>query len=394
MAWLDKLTHTLPHGRLQALALYDARGDVLASSAAHLAIDCRSGLTDALDAFVLSTKLQSRVVACEGGAGAALLAIRDPELALRGIVLLASEDFDASEDDAAARFLTPSICKLLDSIGAALAAAQIAAVTAESAVAGEPGREVSLDEVYSQIRDQEMVLYVQQLVRLRNSEASRRYEILLRHRTAGEEHSPGPLLQTADDHGLTSMIDRRVIGQLVTWLHRNPLVWKRDAPTFSVNLSSTALCEAHFLSFVETCIKKANLPPALVGFEVDESVCRTHPEEVQKACAMFARVGAPVTIDNLTLAGIELPILQSPAIRLVKLDPVLTSAALENRLSQAKTVGLVQTLKVLGLQTAVKRVDSGDLHTWLAALGVDFIQSFKTAPLKPLSDLLPGSSAK
>ncbi|MBK6596518.1 MAG: hypothetical protein IPG25_00830 [Proteobacteria bacterium] len=107
MAWLDKLTHTLPHGRLQALALYDARGDVLASSAAHLAIDCRSGLTDALDAFVLSTKLQSRVVACEGGAGAALLAIRDPELALRGIVLLASEDFDASEDDAAARFLTP-----------------------------------------------------------------------------------------------------------------------------------------------------------------------------------------------------------------------------------------------------------------------------------------------
>lgn len=395
-AWLDKLTHTLPHARLQALALYDGRGEVLASSAAHLAIDCQNALADALDAFVLSTKLESRLVACEGETGAVLLAIRDPELALRGIALLASESFDAADDDAAVRFLTPSVRKLLATIGEALAQAHVAAAAASvvaSARPTAPEREVSLDEVYSQIRDQEMVLYVQQLVRLRTAEASRRFEVLLRHRADGAEHSPGQLLQTADGHGLTSMIDRRVIGQLVTWLHRNPVVWKRDAPTFSVNLSATALCESHFLSFVETCIKKANLPPALVGFEVDESVCRTHPEQVNKACEIFFRAGVPVTVDNLTLGGIDLPILQSPAIRLVKLDPILTSSALENRLSQAKTVGLVQAVKVMGLQTAAKRVDSGDLHTWLAALGVDFIQSFKTAPLKPLQDLLPGSTA-
>ncbi|MEZ5515006.1 MAG: EAL domain-containing protein [Steroidobacteraceae bacterium] len=388
-AWLDKLTHTLPHARLQALALYDGRGEVLASSAAHLAIDCRDALTDVLDAFVLSTSLESRFVTCEGGAGAVLLAIRDPDQALRGIALLASDSIDASEEDPAVRFLTPSVRKLLATIGVALAEAHVAAVIAPPPAAA-PEREVSLDEVYSQIRDQEMVLYVQQLVRLRTAEASRRFEILLRHRAEGTEHAPGQLLQTANDHGLTSMIDRRVIGQLVTWLHRNPVVWKRDAPTFSVNLSATALCEAHFLSFVETCIKKANLPPALIGFEVDESVCRSHPEEVAKACEIFVRVGAPVTLDNLTMSGIDLPIMQSSAVRLVKIDPALTSSALDDRLSQAKTVGLVQTVKVMGLQTAAKRVDSGDLHTWLAALGVDFIQSFKTAPLKPLQELLPG----
>ncbi|HPF26424.1 MAG TPA: EAL domain-containing protein, partial [Steroidobacteraceae bacterium] len=107
-------------------------------------------------------------------------------------------------------------------------------------------------------------------------------------------------------------------------------------------------------------------------------------------CEIFVRVGAPVTLDNLTMSGIDLPIMQSSAVRLVKIDTALTSSALDDRLSQAKTVGLVQTVKVMGLQTAAKRVDSGDLHTWLAALGVDFIQSFKTAPLKPLQELLPG----
>jgi EAL domain-containing protein (putative c-di-GMP-specific phosphodiesterase class I) len=392
--WLDHIARALPHSRLQALALYDARGEVLASSTAHLGFDFRPVLADALDAFVLGAAQESRSVRCDEKIVAVLLAIRDEDRSLRGVALLGLLEVDPSTEDPAARFLTPTVREALAQIGTAMAA--VANMPAQPVIdpnATTGSRRVTLDEVYAQIREQEVVLYVQQLVRLRTSEASRRFEVLLRHRADGSEQSPDELLQTATMHGLTSMIDRRVFGQLVGWLRKNPLAWKRDQPTFSINLSATALLEPHFLTFIETCLAKSGLPNALIGFEIEEWVCHQHPESVDRAMQAFARASAPVTIDNFTLAGIDLPVLKSPAMRLVKLDANITSRALDDRTLEAKTVGLVQAAKVLGLQTVAKRVEGGDLHTWLAALGVDFIQSFKTAPLRPLDALLPGGAA-
>ena len=152
------------------------------------------------------------------------------------------------------------------------------------------------------------------------------------------------------------MIDRRVIGELIAWLHRNPTVWKRDPPAFSVNLSDAAVIEPHFINFVESCLQKSGLPPGLIGVEFSERVCLTHPNEVVPALDVFGRIGVPVAIDDFNVVGAGMPILDHPAVRLLKIDAELTTHALEHRLTQARVVGLVQTAKVMGLQTVAKRV--------------------------------------
>ena len=86
-----------------------------------------------------------------------------------------------------------------------------------------------------------------------------------------------------------------------------------------------------------------------------------------------------------------MPILDHPAVRLIKLDAELTTHALEHRLMQARVVGLVQTAKVMGLQTVAKRVEGGDQSNWLTALGVDFVQSFEVSPPVALDSLLAPS---
>jgi EAL domain-containing protein (putative c-di-GMP-specific phosphodiesterase class I) len=245
-----------------------------------------------------------------------------------------------------------------------------------------------LEAVYAQIRQQEVVLRVQQLIRLRKAEGVRRFEVLLRHMVDGQETSPERVMQTAANHGLASMIDRRVIVELIGWLHRNPSVWKRDSPAFSINLSDAAVIEPHFISFVENCLQKAALPPGLIGVEFSERVCLTHPNEVVPALDVFARIGVPVAIDDFNVVGAGMPILDHPAVRLLKLDAELTTYALEHRLTQARVVGLVQTAKVMGLQTVAKRAMGGDHNNWLTALGVDFVQSFEASPPVALDSLL------
>jgi EAL domain-containing protein (putative c-di-GMP-specific phosphodiesterase class I) len=262
------------------------------------------------------------------------------------------------------------------------------AIPAQKPQKPKPPVPLPLEAVYAQIREQEVVLRVQQLVRLRKAEGVRRFEVLLRHMVDGEEQSPERVMQTAANHGLASMIDRRVIGELIGWLHRNHAIWKRDPPAFSVNLSDAAVTEPHFISFVESCLQKAGLPPGLIGVEFSERVCLTHPAQVLPALEVFARIGVPVAIDDFNVVGAGMPILDHPAVRLLKLDAELTTNALQHRLTQARVVGLVQTAKVMGLQTVAKRVQSGDHSNWLTALGVDFVQSFDTSPPVALDSLL------
>jgi EAL domain-containing protein (putative c-di-GMP-specific phosphodiesterase class I) len=386
--WVSALEGALPHARYRALALYDARGEVLHCTSTDFGIEFRQALNDALDAFVLGAARESRFLRGEGTRTAIMLALRDLHAALQGVCLLVVEDTPVEDEDPASRFLTPAVQTILADIASEIAQT-LHAIPAQKPQKPKPAVPLPLEAVYAQIREQQVVLRVQQLVRLRKAEGLRRFEVLLRHMVDGEEQSPERVMQTAAKHGLASMIDRRVIGELIGWLHRNPAVWKRDPPSFSINLSDSAVVEPHFISFVESCLNKAGLPPGLIGVEFSERVCLTHAEQILPALEVFGRIGVPVAIDDFNVVGAGLSILDHPAVRLLKLDAELTTGALQNRLTQARVVGLVQTAKVMGLQTVAKRVPAGDQSNWLTALGVDFVQSFDTSPPVALDSLVP-----
>jgi EAL domain-containing protein (putative c-di-GMP-specific phosphodiesterase class I) len=387
--WVASLEAALPHARYRAIALYDARGEVLHCTSTDFGIEFRQALNDALDAFVLGAARESRFLRGEGSRTAVMLALRDLTSALQGVCLLVVEDTPPEDADPAGRFLTPAVQTILADIASEVAQT-LHAMPSVKPPKARPAVPLPLEAVYAQIREQQVVLRVQQLVRLRKAEGVRRFEVLLRHVVDGEEQSPERVMQTAANHGLASMIDRKVMGELIGWLHRNPTVWKKDPPAFSVNLSDAAVTEPHFISFVENCLQKAALPPGVIGVEFSERVCLTHPNEVLPALGVFARIGVPVAIDDFNVVGAGMPILDHPAVRLLKIDAELTTNALQHRLTQARVVGLVQTAKVMGLQTVAKRVMGGDHTNWLTALGVDFVQSFEASPPVALDSIVQG----
>jgi EAL domain-containing protein (putative c-di-GMP-specific phosphodiesterase class I) len=391
--WVGALEQALPHARYRAIALYDARGEVLHCTSTDFGIEFRQALNDALDAFVLGAARESRYLRGEGTRTAIMLALRDLHSALQGVCLLVVEDTPPEDQDPAARFLTPAVQTILTDVASEIAQT-LHAIPAKKPAKARAPVPLPLEAVYAQIRNEEVVLRVQQLVRLRKAEGVRRFEVLLRHMVDGEETSPERVMQTAANHGLASMIDRRVMGELIAWLHRNPTVWKRDPPAFSVNLSDAAVVEPHFISFVENCMLKSGLPPGLIGVEFSERICLTHTDQVLAALGVFARIGVPVAIDDFNVVGAGMPILDHPAVRLLKIDAELTTGALQHRLTQAQVVGLVQTAKVMGLQTVAKRVLGGDHTNWLTALGVDFVQSFEASPPVALDSLLGSPNAQ
>ena len=69
------LEQALPHARYRAIALYDARGEVLHCTSTDFGIEFRQALNDALDAFVLGAARESRFLRGEGTRTAVMLAL-------------------------------------------------------------------------------------------------------------------------------------------------------------------------------------------------------------------------------------------------------------------------------------------------------------------------------
>src|SRR6202011_1960728 len=131
-----------------------------------------------------------------------------------------------------------------------------------------PGRQPpvppEIDRLHAALRRSPIALHVQRLVPLTKGSQLKRYEVLLRSQSEdAPDAAPHAMLKAAVENGLGSMIDRRVVTELVGWLVRHPDVWKAHAVMFSVNLTSTALHDEHFIKFVGLCLEKSSLPKAM-----------------------------------------------------------------------------------------------------------------------------------
>ena len=115
-----------------------------------------------------------------------------------------------------------------------------------------------IDRLHAALRRSPIALHVQRLVPLTKGSQLKRYEVLLRSKSENAPNSaPQAMLKAAVENGLGSMIDRRVVTELIGYLVHHPEVWKTTAVMFSVNLTTTALHDEHFIKFIELCLAKS-----------------------------------------------------------------------------------------------------------------------------------------
>jgi len=208
-----------------------------------------------------------------------------------------------------------------------------------------------------------------------------RFEVLLRSKSSDAPNSaPQAMLKAAVEHGLGSMIDRRVLTELMGWLVRNKKVWQANGALFSVNLTATALHDEHFIKFVELCLLKSQLPKGTIAFEVDVMTAVKLAARIRNVAVALHRLGCPLVLDDFALRTECFALLRLPGVRYVKLAPEITARMRTDKLAQAAITAVVQMSRVLGMHTVAKRAETPPELEWLTALGVDFVQSHALAP--------------
>jgi EAL domain-containing protein (putative c-di-GMP-specific phosphodiesterase class I) len=258
-----------------------------------------------------------------------------------------------------------------------------------------PSVSPQIDRLHAALRRSPISLHVQRLVPLTKGSQLRRYEVLLR---SGSEDAPNAaphaMLKAAVENGLGSMIDRRVVTELVAWLVRHPDVWQQHAVMFSVNLTTTALHDEHFIKFVGLCLAKSSLPKSMIAFEVDVATATRMAARLGEVAAALDRLGCPMVLDDFSLKTECFDLLRLPGVRYVKLAPEITHKMRTDKLAQASITAVVQMARVLGMHTVAKRMETAAEQEWLTALGVDFVQSHAMSPPASIDSLAPAPRAR
>jgi EAL domain-containing protein (putative c-di-GMP-specific phosphodiesterase class I) len=217
-----------------------------------------------------------------------------------------------------------------------------------------------------------LIMEVQPFSKLRSGGRTRRFEVLAR---------------PSHPNRTPAGVDKIALQQLLAWMSANRSAWSLEPTSFTLNLSITTLEDERFPQFVATNLKNHGIAPDNIGFEIAEPLCLQRRAQVERFITLCDKLGCFVVIDDFSLDSSVTSLLRSKALRVVRIDPKLTSVALKDKLAQAMVVAIVQAAKVLGIHCAAKRVESQAQLQWLSAIGCDFAQGSALGPLQPLESL-------
>lgn len=353
-------------------SVHDGAGHLVWVSAGSIDRSEHSFVLDALDSFALEPTRVTFERETRNGRGLVAYAARDPRGALHGALLL-DVNLRSLGGRTGERITFPQFARLLHRLALRLGGDRPTAAPITAAHEGQP-----------------LTLHVQQLVKLRSTGRTRRFEVLLRAETDSEgltEEAPRDMLDRAEDPGSRGELDRVVVSELCQWLMRNRSQLEVDPAAFSVNLSTGALLDESFPAFVEKALRDARMNPRLLGFEIRESQCRFHPEQARQFMQFSEKAGCHVVIDDFTFHSDVLSMLRQRAVRMLKIDSALTVAALKDKVAQAQVAAISHGARVLGMHCVAKRIESPSARQWLAAIGVDFAQGYLLEGPLPITEL-------
>jgi EAL domain-containing protein (putative c-di-GMP-specific phosphodiesterase class I) len=400
--------------RAHAVSLHDERGDILWLTESSMGPDEHNAVREAMDAFVRRDGPPILTYDLGDARSAVLLRVVNAGAVMVGAIMVVMDTRVIRQDSRGPiRLITPKVQRALAEFaqmrpaGAAppphrppppspprapaRAAAPIArpvaapAPRAPTPYAAPPRRAQAitpeLERLHAALRRTPIGLHVQRLMPLAKGTQLQRFEVLLRSKSSDAPNSaPQAMLKAAVEHGLGSMIDRRVLTELMGWLVRNKTVWQTNGALFSVNLTTTALHDEHFIKFVELCLLKSRLPKGTIAFEVDVMTAVKLAARIRDVAVALHRLGCPLVLDDFALRTECFALLRLPGVRYVKLAPEITAKMRTDKLAQAAITAVVQMSRVLGMHTVAKRAETPPELEWLTALGVDFVQSHALAP--------------
>ena len=224
------------------------------------------------------------------------------------------------------------------------------------------------------IEHNRFVLSGQPIVDTRNLQTSA-HEILIRLRDEqGSLILPNGFLPAAERFGLSADIDRWVIVNAIRMLAEQ----RRVSPDlrYSINLSGQTLSEPAVCDLVIHELRRANLDPSALTFEVTETVAIANMALAESFLARLQEIGCSTALDDFGAGMSSFAYLRELPVDYVKIDGRFVRNLAVNATDQAMVRAMNDIAHALGKKTVAEFVEDEGCFQLLREYGVDYAQGF------------------
>jgi EAL domain-containing protein (putative c-di-GMP-specific phosphodiesterase class I) len=220
------------------------------------------------------------------------------------------------------------------------------------------------------------------------------FEVLLRLRKADGQILPASIIiEAAESHGKTAIIDRWVVTTTIDWLEANAESL-RNTRFVGVNLSGGSLNDETFTEELFSLFERHPVALSMICLEITETVALTDMQSMQRFIDRVRKIGAKVGLDDFGAGYSSFGYLKGLTVDALKLDGSLVRDAAHSPSGMAIIEAIAGLVTGLGMKSIGEFAENLATIKVLSAAGVDYAQGYGISkPVMPERILAASSGA-
>jgi EAL domain-containing protein (putative c-di-GMP-specific phosphodiesterase class I) len=232
------------------------------------------------------------------------------------------------------------------------------------------------ERLIKDLKENNFVLFSQSIVPVDPAMREAPYrEILVRFKEEEQDLvAPGTFLPVLEEHGLTSLLDRWVVAQVLKWIRDSQAV---RGPRCSINLSRDTIRRDHsFGEFVVQGLHRTGVAPSALTFEIPLMEALAGAQSLARLIPPLRGAGCTFAISGFTGEEAVFELAATMGIAFAKIDGSLIYRIARDPLAKASVQAIHQRCHRLGMRTIGMQVESKETLDVLRSLHVDYAQGF------------------
>jgi EAL domain-containing protein (putative c-di-GMP-specific phosphodiesterase class I)/GGDEF domain-containing protein len=217
------------------------------------------------------------------------------------------------------------------------------------------------------------------------------HEVLLRMvGEKGELIAPENFLPAAHEFGLVSRIDQWVIDNTLAFMNEN----RRALPgmRLAINLSPVSVSRSRFPDEVEELLRRYNIEPWQLIFELTENHSLSNPEQARQTLARLQELGCRVAIDDFGTGYASYARLKTLNVDMLKIDGSFIRNLVTSSLDYQVVASICRLAQIKHMQVVAEYVESPEIRQAVISLGIDYMQGYDIGAPAPIEELVSAAA--
>ncbi|MCW8853975.1 MAG: EAL domain-containing protein [Gammaproteobacteria bacterium] len=199
------------------------------------------------------------------------------------------------------------------------------------------------------------------------------YEILLRlPKHQGEYMDSDTLIESAERYNLSTRIDQWVIEKSFNLLNQEDCLLK-SADLCTINISPSSI-NNNLINFIKSNLKKHNIKPEKICFEISESSTIGNLKTVKSFIDEIHILGCLFSLDNFGSGPLSFGYLKQLNADILKIEGILIKESATDSVSLAMVKAINEIGHILNMKTIANSVETDSTLEYINNLGFDYAQ--------------------